>query len=201
MCTLVSFTGLSPSSAGFPKTILLQSYNHLYSPQPQNRSPGLASYDFARHYFRNLVWFPLLLVLRCFTSQRIPSHMLYIHIWMTGLFPAGFPHSDISGSLCICHSPKLFAAYHILHRLLVPRLPSIALITLTFYISPRLTDMTFNYKCHRCPSKDINILGIYFNHFSAVKTLFFYEIEFYDYLNFPDSLKILVIFLDERSWA
>ena len=31
------------------------------------------------------------------------------------------PHSEISGSKCICHSPKLIAAYHVLHRLLAPR--------------------------------------------------------------------------------
>src|SRR5215475_13095212 len=45
--------------------------------------------------------------------------------------PAGFPHSDISGSMCVCHSPELFAAYHVLHRLLVPRHPPCALSSLT----------------------------------------------------------------------
>ena len=35
--------------------------------------------------------------------------------------PAGFPHSDISGSTPACDSPKLFAANHVLHRLLTPR--------------------------------------------------------------------------------
>ena len=35
----------------------------------------------------------------------------------------GFPHSDISGSLVACTSPKLFAAGHVLHRLFVPRHP------------------------------------------------------------------------------
>ena len=43
----------------------------------------------------------------------------------------GFPHSDISGSSDICSSPKLFAAYHVFHRLLVPRHPPCALIRLT----------------------------------------------------------------------
>jgi hypothetical protein len=28
-----------------------------------------------------------------------------------------FPHSEIFGSKCVCHSPKLIAAYHVLHRL------------------------------------------------------------------------------------
>ena len=39
----------------------------------------------------------------------------------------GFPHSDISGSLGICPSPELFAAYHVFLRLLVPRHPPCAL--------------------------------------------------------------------------
>jgi hypothetical protein len=45
--------------------------------------------------------------------------------------PAGFPHSDIPGSTRICRYPRLFAAYHVLHRLLVPRHPPCALSNLT----------------------------------------------------------------------
>ena len=37
------------------------------------------------------------------------------------------PHSEISGSMCICHSPKLIAAYHVFHRLQEPRHPPYAL--------------------------------------------------------------------------
>ena len=40
----------------------------------------------------------------------------------------GLPHSDISGSRCICHSPELFAAYHVLRRLREPRHPPYALL-------------------------------------------------------------------------
>jgi hypothetical protein len=44
----------------------------------------------------------------------------------------GFPHSDISGYKCVFdNSPKLFAAYHVLHRLLLPRHPPYALNYLT----------------------------------------------------------------------
>ena len=42
----------------------------------------------------------------------------------------GFPHSDIHGSKLIRSSPWLNAAYHVLHRLCVPRHPLNALITL-----------------------------------------------------------------------
>ena len=44
---------------------------------------------------------------------------------------SGFPHSEISGSSDICSSPKLIAAYRVFHRLLVPRHPPCALISLT----------------------------------------------------------------------
>ena len=63
--------------------------------------------------------------------HRVPFHTLWIGVWMTGVCPAGFPHSDISGSMDICSSPKLFAAYHVFHRLLVPRHPPYALISIT----------------------------------------------------------------------
>ena len=47
--------------------------------------------------------------------------------------PGGFPHSDIRGSKAICASPRLFAAYHVLHRLLAPRHSPCALSSLTFF--------------------------------------------------------------------
>ena len=45
-----------------------------------------------------------------------------------GLQPWGFPHSDISGSIPVCRSPELFAAYHVLPRLQKPRHPPFALV-------------------------------------------------------------------------
>ena len=45
--------------------------------------------------------------------------------------PAGFPHSDISGSTSARDSPELFAACRVLHRLLAPRHPPRALCSLT----------------------------------------------------------------------
>ena len=38
---------------------------------------GLASSDFARHYFRNLVWFLFLALLRCFSSGGSPHIPMY----------------------------------------------------------------------------------------------------------------------------
>ena len=63
--------------------------------------------------------------------QAVPFHTLWIGVWMTGVCPAGFPHSDIHGSKIICISPWLFAAYHVFLRLSVPRHPPCALFCLT----------------------------------------------------------------------
>ena len=55
-----------------------------------------------------------------------------IHLWIQCMIPCGgFPHSEISGSKLICSSPKLIAAYHVLHRLLMPRHSPCALFSLT----------------------------------------------------------------------
>ena len=50
-----------------------------------------------------------------------------------------FPHSEISGSKDVCSSPKLIAADHVFHRLLVPRHPPYALTCLT------ITRIVFSY--------------------------------------------------------
>ena len=60
----------------------------------------------------SLTCFLFLEVLRCFSSLGLPQHSL-----MTGRQPAGLSHSEIRGSRVICTSPRLFAAYHVLHRL------------------------------------------------------------------------------------
>ena len=63
--------------------------------------------------------------------HRVPLLTLWIGVRIPEVFSGGFPHSDISGSLDICSSPKLFAAYHVFHRLLVPRHPPCALYSIT----------------------------------------------------------------------
>ena len=67
-----------------------------------------------------------------FQFTTFPFLKLCIYLRMTELFSAGFPHSDICGSIVICTSPQLFAAYHVLHRLLMPRHSPCALCSLTF---------------------------------------------------------------------
>ena len=131
MSTRLSLTGLSPSLAGFPKTVLLNSLNQFRGP-----NPSMHARWFGLFRFRS----PLLTESHVVFSSsgyldvsvhRVPSVWLWIHHTVAEVFSAGFPHSDISGSMDICSSPKLFAAYHVFHRLLVPRHPPCALISLT----------------------------------------------------------------------
>ena len=56
---------------------------------------------------------------------------LWIHRAVRGFYPRGFPHSEIPGSMPACGSPRLIAACHVLHRLLLPRHPPCALSSLT----------------------------------------------------------------------
>ena len=62
--------------------------------------------------------------------QAVPLIHLWIQCMMHELHSCGLLHSDIFGSKRACHSPKLFAAYRVLHRLLMPRHPPCALISL-----------------------------------------------------------------------
>ncbi len=127
----LSPTGLSPSPACFPKTVplgLLVAYAVL--------TPAC---------FRTPVWAPPFSLAATqgidfsfFSSgyldvsvHRVPLHNLWIQLWIHGSSPCGFPHSETRGSLGICPSPRLFAAYHVFHRPLVPRHPPCALTCLT----------------------------------------------------------------------
>ena len=131
MSTRLSLTGLSPSLAGFPKTILLDLLNQFCGP-----NPGVHALRFGLFRFRS----PLLTESHVVFSSsgyldvsvhRVPFHSLWIGLWILEVFSSRFPHSEISGSMDICSSPKLFAAYHVFHRLLVPRHPPYALISIT----------------------------------------------------------------------
>ena len=63
--------------------------------------------------------------------QAVPLLTLCIYVKMIHLQCIGLLHSDICGSFRACRSPQLFAAYRVLLRLLMPRHPSCALISLT----------------------------------------------------------------------
>jgi hypothetical protein len=124
MSTRLSLTGLSPSLAGFPKTVLLNSLNQFRGP-----NPSMHARWFGLFRFRS----PLLTESHVVFSSsgyldvsvhRVPFLKLCIGLRILEV-------SEISGSKDICSSPKLFAAYHVFHRLLVPRHPPYALISIT----------------------------------------------------------------------
>ena len=63
--------------------------------------------------------------------QAVPFIRLCVQRMMTGLLPAGFPHSDIHGSMPAFGSPWHFADRCVLLRLLVPRHSPCTLCSLT----------------------------------------------------------------------
>ena len=67
-----------------------------------------------------------------FQFRRFPAYTYLIQCTLHGYCPCGFPHSDIPGSMDICSSPRLFAACHVLLRLLMPRHSPCALSSLTY---------------------------------------------------------------------
>ena len=67
-----------------------------------------------------------------FQFRRFPSYTYLIQCTIPEYCSGGFPHSEISGSMDICSSPKLIAACHVLRRLLMPRHSPCALYSLTY---------------------------------------------------------------------
>ena len=63
---------------------------------------------------------------------RVPRVHLCVQCTLRDSSSRVFPHSDISGSLLICSSPKLFAACHVLRRLPMPRHSPYALLRLNY---------------------------------------------------------------------
>ena len=66
-----------------------------------------------------------------FQFRAFPSRAYLIQRVILEFCSSVLPHSVISGSKLICSSPKLFAACHDLHRLLMPRHSPCALYSLT----------------------------------------------------------------------
>ena len=112
-------------------TILLSPQIHIAVRNPKRISSlGLASFAFARHYLRNLVWFLFLALLRCFSSGGSPPYAIDLHMdaWTTS---CGLLHSEISGSMLAYNSPLLIAVNHVLLRLSMPRHSLCALLCFT----------------------------------------------------------------------
>ena len=123
-------------------TILLSPQIHIAVRNPKRISSlGLASFAFARHYLRNLVWFLFLALLRCFSSGGSPPYAMNSRMdtWTTS---CGLLHSDICGSKLAYSSPQLIAVNHVLHRLPMPRHSLYALLRFTICF---LVTFAFSY--------------------------------------------------------
>src|SRR3982750_1944328 len=94
----------------------MQSYN----PEPARRF-GLGYSHFARHYSGNHYCFLFLPLLRCFSSRGWLSFEYYTFSIV------GCPIRRSGDVILVCSSPRLIAAYHVLHRLSDPRHPPCAL--------------------------------------------------------------------------
>ena len=91
-----------------------------------------------------------------FQFRRFPTYAYLIQRRLTEYCSAGFPHSEISGSTVICTSPKLIAACHVLHRLLMPRHSPCALLRLT---SSRQTSYPSLPRCRESSSIPLPLLS------------------------------------------
>ena len=128
-----SCTGLSPSSAGFPKTVPLNVRFSLRSlplsastqvwapPRSLAATCGIDVSFFSSGYLDVSV-------------PRLTFCALWIGAQIHEVCSCGFPHSDIRGSQLMCSSPRLFAAYRVLLRPTVPGHPPCALFRLTLLI-------------------------------------------------------------------
>ena len=67
-----------------------------------------------------------------FQFRPFPTYTYFIQCTLLRYCRSGFPHSEISGSMRMCRSPKLIAACHVLRRLLMPRHSPCALYSLIY---------------------------------------------------------------------
>ena len=126
-----SCTGLSPSMAHFSKRFHFPAFLPRRGPTTPV-SPRRHGFGLFR--VRSPLLTESLFIFSSYGYLDVSVPHVRLPYGMTGLQPAGLPHSDIPGSRAICASPELFAAYHVLRRLREPRHPPSAL---AYFLSPR----------------------------------------------------------------
>ena len=109
---------------------LVKIQNSLYSPNPSMHAYWFRLFPFRSPLLRESIFSFSSSGYLDVSVRRVPFAWLWIYHTTTEVCSARFPHSEISGSTGICPSPKLIAAYHVFHRLSVPRHPPCALIRL-----------------------------------------------------------------------
>ena len=99
----VSPTGLSPSLAGLPRTVPLQSEVINAVRTPECTHSGLGSFHFARRYFGNRFFFLFLRLLRCFSSPGSPPYTMdsCMDTWSLSMWVSPFRDPWITGYLLL----------------------------------------------------------------------------------------------------
>ena len=99
----LSLTGLSPSLAGLPRSILLASSVAFAVQTPECTHPGLGSSHFARRYFENRCFFLFLRLLRCFSSPGSPPCTMdsCMDTWSLSTWVSPFRDPWIAGYLLL----------------------------------------------------------------------------------------------------
>ena len=118
----------------------------------RSHNPGQHADRFGLVRFRSpllseslLLSFPL--GTKMFQFPRFASMTYVFSHGYLDITPGGFPHSEIPGSKPVCGSPRLIAAYHVLHRLPMPRHPPSALSSLTKIVIFFLRTTDFSVCC------------------------------------------------------
>jgi hypothetical protein len=128
----ITCTGLSPAKARLSRRFQLSAHEHWPGPRSLVTTNGISVDVFSSGYLDISV--PQV---RFFTPmysaedtfQITGNHASKSRIPVT---EGGLPHSEIHGSKFVRNSPRLIAAYHVLHRLLPPRHPLNALKSLDY---------------------------------------------------------------------
>ena len=178
MFFMLSHTGLLPSSVSAFQPLILLALQHFcrsVTPFQRTETRWSVSLSVICPLFSGTVWalprslattYGITIVF--FSCEYLdvsvphvsPCYAMDSHNSTWVLNPGGFPHSDICGSMAICASPQLFAAYHVLLRLLVPRHPPCALSSLTFssplFLIYYLFEFYLAFSFCPCISTDLN---------------------------------------------
>ncbi len=131
-----------------------------------------------------------------FQFGRFPLYIYFIQYTMLEYCSNVFPHSDICVSSLICSSTQLFAACHVLLRLLMPWHSPYALISLTLSLA------TYEHPLHNLHSLFFRYIRIKYLWIHKVLTAYFlriYQKKPFVYLCTPDIHRLPVIFYHLRT--
>ena len=126
-CSAIHQFGNFPTG---PKPRPIRSHDTSVTTLSGLHNKGLGSSPFARRYSGNHSCFLFLRLLRCFSSPRSPHKPMDSVCDAEVLTSAGSPIQKSPDQCLFSSSPKLIAAIHVFHRLLAPRHPPFALISL-----------------------------------------------------------------------